>query len=145
MSSEYLLLFSVVLLFPGVKFTSAMLGCSCVYRDCDIFSMTGGMFTIVSVPSGQLSGRVSVVCCSIADHVFLVFCMTTSAHVEVDGMLSCVLYVFGSGNRGTGVPTHCMHSRWRAARHMKQGPYGLLLSCVMVGAVLGSFPVSVSR
>ena len=28
-----------------------------------------------------------------------------------------VLYVYGSGSPGTGVPTHCMHSRWMAARH----------------------------
>jgi hypothetical protein len=54
-----------------------------------------------------------------------VFCMTTSAHVEVHGMFSGVLYVFGSGSSGTGVPTHCMHSRWRAARQIRQGPYGL--------------------
>jgi len=65
-----------------------MLGCSCVRRDCVACYMTGGMFTVVFVPSGQVSGRVSVVCCSIAGRVFLVFCMTTSAHVEVDGMLS---------------------------------------------------------
>ena len=37
MASEYLLLCSVVLLSPGVKFTSAMLDCSCVHRDCDFF------------------------------------------------------------------------------------------------------------
>ena len=34
--------------------------------------MTGGMFTVVCVPSGQVSGRVSVVCCSISGRVFLV-------------------------------------------------------------------------
>ena len=50
--------------------------------------MTGGMFTVVFVPSGQVSGRVSVVGCSIAGREFLVFCMTTSAYVEVDGMFS---------------------------------------------------------
>ena len=64
-----------------------MLGSSCVHRDCDVCSMIGGMFT-VCVPSGQVSGRVSVVCCSIAGREFLVFCMTTSAHVVVDGMFS---------------------------------------------------------
>ena len=64
------------------------------------------MLTTVCVPSGLVSGRVSVVCCSIAGRLFLVFCMATSAHVEVDGMFSGVLYVFGSGSPGTDVPTH---------------------------------------
>ena len=127
MSSEYLLLCYVVLLSPGFKFISAMFGCSCVHRDCHVCSMTGGMFIVVCVPSEQLSGRVSVACFSIAGRVFLVFCLTTTAHVEVDGMFSArgLLYVFSSGSPGTGVPTHCMHSRLRAARHMRQGPYGL--------------------
>ena len=64
-----------------------MLG-SCAHRDCVVCSMTGGMFTVVCVPSGQVSGGVSVARCSIAGRLFLVFCMTTSAHVEVDGMFS---------------------------------------------------------
>ena len=50
--------------------------------------MTGRMFTVVFVPSEQVSVMVSVVCCSIAGCVFLVFFMTTSAHVVVDGMFS---------------------------------------------------------
>ena len=87
MSSEYLLLCSAVLLSPGVKFTSAILG-SCVHRDYNVCSMTGGMLTVVCVPSEQVPGRVSVVCCSIASRVFLVFCMTTSAHVEVHDIFS---------------------------------------------------------
>jgi hypothetical protein len=68
------LLCSVIV--PWVMFSSAMLGCSCVHRNCDVCSMTGVMFTVVCVPSRQVSGRVSVVCCSIAGRVFLVFCMT---------------------------------------------------------------------
>jgi hypothetical protein len=50
--------------------------------------MTGGMFTVVCVPFGQVAGRDSVARCSIAGLVFLAFFMTTSAHVEVDGMFS---------------------------------------------------------
>jgi len=88
MSSECVLFCSAVLLSPGIKFTSTMLGCSCVHRDCYVFSMTGGMFTVVCVPSGQVSVMVSVVCCGIAGFVFLVFCMTTSVHVVVDGIFS---------------------------------------------------------
>ena len=79
------------------KFISALLGCSCVHRDCDVCSMIGGMFTVVCVPSGQVSCRVSVVCCSIAGREFLVFYMTTSAHVYVDGMFSGVPIRFRFG------------------------------------------------
>ena len=42
----------------GVKFISTVLGCSCVHCDSDVCSMTGGMFTVVCVPSGQVSDRV---------------------------------------------------------------------------------------
>ena len=86
MSSEYLLLCSVVLLSTEVKITSAMLGCSYAHRDCVVCSMAGGIFTVLCVTYGQVSGRASVARCSIADRVFLVFCMTSSGHVEVDGM-----------------------------------------------------------
>ena len=125
MSSEYLFC-SAVLLSPGVTFTSTMLGCSCVHRDCDVCSMTGGMFTVVCV---SLWAGICYDFCCVLCHCWLcilIFCTTTLAHVVVDGMFSGVLYIFGSGSPGRDVPTHCIHSRWRAARHMKQGPYGLL-------------------
>ena len=74
------------------------------------------LFTVVCVPSGQVSLMVAGTCFSISGRVFLVFCIT-SAHVEVDVRYRGVWHVLGLCSPGPSVPSHCIHSRWRVAHH----------------------------